>query len=205
MKVDNTLQLMEMQLMVQLMKGSSKSDGAGFQMVLESLMNSMSGADGDLSNLTTGNYEAVNNLKQEVSTNAKSGNMSVDTAVDNAAKKYNVDRDLIMSVIKQESSFNPNAESSAGAQGLMQLMPGTAKELGVTNSFDVQQNVDGGTKYLKGLLDMYSNSKEMALAAYNAGPNAVKQRGMHNASEVYKMSSETKNYVQKIMTDYNKA
>ena len=191
--------------MLQLMKNSSKSDGEGFKMVLESLINSMSGSGDNIGSLSDGNYTGVNNLKQEVSSNVKSGNISVDTAVDNAAKKYNVDKDLIMSVIKQESSFNQNAESSAGAQGLMQLMPGTAKELGVTNSFDVQQNVDGGTKYLKGLLDMYNNSKEMALAAYNAGPNAVKQRGVHNASEVYKMSSETKNYVQKIMNDYNKA
>ena len=86
----------------------------------------------------------------------------------------------------------------------MQLMPATARELGVKNSFDVSQNVEGGTKYLKGLLDMYGNSKEMALAAYNAGAGAVKSRGMHNASEVYKMPTETQDYVKKIIANYNK-
>lgn len=204
MKVDNSLQMLELQLMVQLMKSSSQSDGTGFQNVLESLVSSMNGGSNSQDSVSVGNTDQLTNLKQDVSTNVKSGNMNIDAAVDAAAKKYNVDKALIMSVIKQESSFDANAQSNAGAQGLMQLMPGTAKELGVTNSFDVSQNVDGGTKYLKGLLDMYSNSKEMALAAYNAGSGTIKQRGVHNASEIYKMPNETKNYVSKIMSDYNK-
>jgi soluble lytic murein transglycosylase-like protein len=196
--------MLELQLMVQLMKSSSQSDGTGFQNVLESLVSSMNGGSNSQDSVSVGNTDQLTNLKQDVSTNVKSGNMNIDAAVDAASKKYNVDKALIMSVIKQESSFDANAQSNAGAQGLMQLMPGTAKELGVTNSFDVSQNVDGGTKYLKGLLDMYSNSKEMALAAYNAGSGTIQQRGVHNASEIYKMPNETKNYVSKIMSDYNK-
>jgi len=213
MKVDASQQLLQIQLMAQMMKSSSGGDDNTFNMVMSSLLNSMqsNGTDSsglnvlnnDSSNLTTGNYEPMTNLKQDVNSDIKTGNVSIDEAVDKASKKYNVDKKLIMSVINQESSFNPNAISNSGAQGLMQLMPATAKELGVKNSFDVAQNVEGGTKYLKGLLDMYGNSKEMALAAYNAGSGTVKNRGMHNANEVYKMPTETQNYVQKIIANYN--
>ena len=214
MKVDTTQQLLQIQLMSQMMKSASNGNESTFNMVMTSLLNSLqsNGTDvsglnllsSDSSNLTTGNYEPMTNLKQDINSDVKTGNISIDEAVDKASKKYNVDKKLILSVINQESSFNPNAVSSSGAQGLMQLMPATARELGVRNSFDVQQNVEGGTKYLKGLLDMYGNSKEMALAAYNAGAGSVKNRGMHNANEVYKMPAETQNYVKKIITNYNK-
>ena len=210
MKVDNTQQLLQIQLMTQMMKSASGGNSSTFDMVMSNLLNALQSNGTDLSglnisnesssNLTTGNYETDNYLKQDIN----SGNTSIDEAVDKASKKYNVDKKLIMSVINQESSFNPNSVSSVGAQGLMQLMPSTARDLGVKNAFDVEQNVEGGTKYLKGLLDMYGNSKEMALAAYNAGPGAVKNRGMHNANEVYKMPAETQDYVQKIIKNYNK-
>ncbi|MBC8063069.1 MAG: lytic transglycosylase domain-containing protein [Clostridiaceae bacterium] len=214
MKVDATQDLLQIQLMTQMMKSAAGGNNNTFNMVMSTLLNSLQSNGTDLSelnilnddssNLTTGNYEAINNLKQNINFNVKSGNSSIDEAVDKASKEYKVDKKLIMSVINQESSFNPNAVSRSGAQGLMQLMPGTARELGVKNSFDIKQNVEGGTKYLKGLLDRYGNSKEMALAAYNAGAGTVKNRGMHNANEVYKMPSETQDYVKKIIANYNK-
>lgn len=91
------------------------------------------------------------------------------------AKKYKVDAALVRAVIHAESAFNSKALSKKGAQGLMQLMPGTAKDLGVTNAFDIQQNIEGGVKYLAGLLQTFHGDIKLATAAYNAGPGAVKR------------------------------
>ena len=91
------------------------------------------------------------------------------------AKKYKIDAALVRAVIHAESAFNAKALSKKGAQGLMQLMPGTAKDLGVTNAFDVQQNIEGGVKYLAGLLYTFDGDIKLATAAYNAGPGAVKR------------------------------
>jgi hypothetical protein len=112
------------------------------------------------------------------------------------ARKYGVDEDLVWVVIRQESGFNPGAVSPKGAMGLMQLMPGTATLLGVSDPFDVEQNVAGGVKYLEQCLNQFNQDVPLALAAYNAGPgNVVKYQGCPPFAE-------TRNYVASILAAY---
>lgn len=113
--------------------------------------------------------------------------------VTSACRKYGVSARLVESVIHQESGFNPDAVSKAGAAGLMQLMPGTAKDMGVEDRFDPAQNLDGGVRYLAYLLSQFGDVR-LALAAYNAGPKAVIKYG---GIPPYK---ETQNYVEAIMS-----
>ncbi|OXM15634.1 lytic transglycosylase domain-containing protein [Paenibacillus herberti] len=132
-----------------------------------------------------------------------SGNGAFDQLINGAAAKYDISPSLIRSVIDAESSFNPQAVSSAGAKGLMQLMDGTASGLGVTNSFDPAQNIDGGTKYLSYLLGKFENSVPAALAAYNAGPGRLDRLGIKDEASLNEkydsLPQETQNYVLKVM------
>lgn len=119
-------------------------------------------------------------------------NAAYSAEVKRIAMKYEVDPALVRAVIHAESAFNVKALSNKGAQGLMQLMPGTAKDLGVHNAFDANQNIEGGVKYLAGLLKQFDGDIKLAIAAYNAGPNAVKK---YNGIPPY---AETKVYVERV-------
>ena len=122
----------------------------------------------------------------------------INDLIEKYADQTGLDSDFVKAVVNQESGFNPNATSKCGAMGLMQLMPGTAQGLGVTNAYDPEQNIQGGTKYLKGLMDRFDNNKSLALAAYNAGPNAVKKYG---GIPPYQ---ETQNYVKNVLGKYER-
>lgn len=120
--------------------------------------------------------------------------MDIDALIKQVAAKYGIPENLFRSLVKNESGFNPRAVSSAGAMGLTQLMPSTAKALGVTDPFDPLQNLEGGAKYLRQQYDRFGRW-DLALAAYNAGPGAVQK---YEGIPPYK---ETQNYVRKVLAD----
>jgi soluble lytic murein transglycosylase-like protein len=127
------------------------------------------------------------------------GNLKIDNLIRYNGKLHGVDPYLIYCTMSQESSFNSGATSYKGAQGLMQLMPGTAARYGVSNPFDPAQSISGGARYLKDLLKMFNGRVDLALAGYNAGEGAVLKYG--NSIPPY---SETRNYVKLILQRYNK-
>lgn len=137
-----------------------------------------------------------------VTNNSRSNNLTnkarINELIDEYSQKYGLDSDFVKAVIKQESGFNEKATSKCGAMGLMQLMPGTAKALNVNDPYNARDNIEGGVKYLKGLMDRFDGDMKLALAAYNAGPNAVKK---YNGIPPY---NETQNYVKNIMSMYQR-
>lgn len=124
-------------------------------------------------------------------------NVDLDQVVRDASSKNRLDPDFVSSVIRAESNFKTHAVSKKGAQGLMQLMPSTAAQLGVADAFDPKANVEAGTAHLSALLDLYNNDPIKALAAYNAGAHRVKQ---YNGVPPYR---ETRDYINKIVRDFN--
>ncbi|HWR21897.1 MAG TPA: lytic transglycosylase domain-containing protein [Feifaniaceae bacterium] len=135
---------------------------------------------------------------------AVQGASSYDGLIKSAAQENGLDEALIKAVIQAESGYRADAVSSAGAQGLMQLMPGTAASLGVTNSFDPAQNISGGTKYLKSLIDRFGDLR-LALAAYNTGPSRIAGLNIadpDDASEYAKISERVRGYVSDVLSNY---
>lgn len=133
-------------------------------------------------------------------------NLTVDERIESAIQlysdKYDVDPNLVKAIIKTESNFDPNVVSSAGAKGLMQLMPENCEDLGVSDPFNIEQNIEGGVKHIKEYLDRYNGDVEMALMAYNGGPTRMMNRGVNSIDDIYKMPKETQNYVPKVMSYY---
>lgn len=123
-------------------------------------------------------------------------------AVDKYSSKYGVDQNLVLAIIKQESNFDSSVVSHAGAMGLMQLMDFNCEAYGVTDPFDIEQNIEGGVRHIKEYLDMFGGNVEMALMAYNGGPGTMSRRGVTSSSDLYKMPEETQNYVPKVMNYY---
>lgn len=188
--------------------GTTGGDNAGlFDMLLGQLMN-------DNAQPTAQEGLTLSSLLQTGS--SWGGSLAVDTGavsssfdelIAAAGRKYGVSESLIKGVIQSESSFDPNAISSAGAKGLMQLMDGTAQGLGVTNAFDPAQNIDGGTRFLSYLLRKYDGDASVALAAYNAGPGRVDRLGIANgqdlAAKYEQLPQETQHYIRKVLAAAN--
>jgi soluble lytic murein transglycosylase-like protein len=132
-----------------------------------------------------------------------SGPSSYDPLIQQASEQYGVETSLIKAVIDAESSFNSHSVSSAGAKGLMQLMDDTGRGLGVTDPFDPQQNIHGGTHFLSDLLKNYNGSESMALAAYNGGPGRLARLGITNEQQLLakynELPQETQKYVHKVL------
>jgi soluble lytic murein transglycosylase-like protein len=127
---------------------------------------------------------------------AKANREKIEVMIREVSERYRVDPALVRAVIETESNYNSTAISSKGALGLMQLVPGTAQQMGVNNAFDPKQNLDGGVRYLHTLMERYNGDLDKALAAYNAGPGAVDRAG---GVPRYR---ETREYVQKVTDSY---
>lgn len=141
--------------------------------------------------------------KKILSENSTQVKGSYDHIISNKSSKYNIEPDIIKAVITAESNWDPKAISHKGAIGLMQLMPTTAEDMQVSNPFDPEENIEGGTRYLRHLLDKFNGDLDLALAAYNAGPGRVEESGgipaisettrfVRNVNEIYK-GKESKN------------
>ncbi|EQK43645.1 transglycosylase SLT domain protein [[Clostridium] bifermentans ATCC 638] len=158
------------------------------------------------SNNKTENLDTVNSMHNSNKLTSTSKNKDVNAQIENAiaisSKKYGVDENLIRSIIKVESDFNPKCTSKAGAKGLMQLMPENCRDLGVKNPYDIYENIDGGTRHIKEYLDKYNGDTKMALMAYNGGPTRMRKRGVNSPEDIYLMPKETQNYVPKVMKYY---
>jgi soluble lytic murein transglycosylase-like protein len=143
-------------------------------------------------------YSNSNNYHTKVHTYAGTNKKKFNELIEQVAYRHHVDAKLVHAVIQTESAYNSSAQSPKGAVGLMQLMPDTARRFGVTDRNDPDQNVDGGTRYLKHLINMFNPNLDLAVAAYNAGENAVIR--YNNSIPPY---PETQNYVKQVLALYH--
>lgn len=189
-------------------KCSSKSSDTSsvFNMILENLLKAMKEQDQRSENQST--IELLNNVVGNLNniTTINNDNLNADERIEMAIEKssaqYGVDPNLVRAIIKAESNFDANAVSSAGAMGLMQLMPENCEALGVEDPLNIEQNIDGGVRHIKEYLDRYNGDVEMALMAYNGGPTRMINRGVTSVNDIYKMPKETQSYVPKVMQYY---
>lgn len=183
----------------------SNSSSNMFSMVLENLFKSIKeqnqrtgmASDKSLLNNVIGNLNKLTISNENLNKDER-----IAAAIDRYSTKYGIDANLVRAIVKVESNFDPNAVSSAGASGLMQLMPENCKALGVTDPFNIEQNIDGGVRHIKEYIDRYNGDVEMALMAYNGGPTRMMNRGVTSINDIYKMPKETQNYVPKVMKYY---
>ncbi|WP_097028054.1 lytic transglycosylase domain-containing protein [Clostridium peptidivorans] len=208
-------QFYQMQLMTQMFK-EAMGDSPAFEIVMQSITEAMMDSNGNIDfanlgltdeqgqSLGYGGQERVTAAIKDISSSMKSDDARIEEAVEKASKKYGIDKELINTIIYHESRFKPNVTSSAGAMGLMQLMPGTAKAMGVENPYEIEDNVMGGTKLLKNLLDTYGNSKELALAGYSAGTGTVEKLGVKSKEDIHKLPYESREFIQYVMKNYGK-
>ncbi|MCY9658405.1 lytic transglycosylase domain-containing protein [Paenibacillus chondroitinus] len=211
-------ELLQLQVMgrINLLSGdtdtSSTDDSSDFSTLLNTLMGQASGSDLDgqsnLNPLTANNIPsslgALNKAYSPLQSWSRTTSTSqFDDLIKEASAKYGVDESLVKAVIQQESDFNHQAVSPAGAKGLMQLMDGTGRGYGVTNPFDPKQNVDAGTHFLSNLIQKYNGNEGVALAAYNAGPGRVDRLGIKNdqdlSNKLHQLPKETQAYVSQVL------
>lgn len=218
MKINDSVKVekfLEFKVMAEMLKQASNNSNTfqiAFQSILDALSKNNTTGNIDFSNLNFNNKlsdfnlnnENINKAYNHIKSSLKSNNENIDSLVENTSKKYGVDKNLILAVIKQESDFNPNVVSHAGAKGLMQLMPENCHDLGVSDPFDINQNIDAGTRHLKDMLNRYGNCKELALAAYNSGPGRLKRNHVDSIDKISRLPHETRDYVKKVMTYYKK-
>lgn len=210
-------ELLQLQMMskISLLSGdsdtASSGDSSDFSSLLNTLMGQASGTGLDGQSLldkTTNNVPSslagLNKAYTPFQTWSHSSSAAqFDPYIQEASAKYGVDQSLVKAVIQQESDFNHQAVSPAGAKGLMQLMDGTGRGLGVTNPFDPQQNVDAGTHFLSNLIQKYNGNEGVALAAYNAGPGRIDRLGIKNdqdlSNKLHLLPKETQAYVSQVL------
>ncbi|MDD5793521.1 MAG: lytic transglycosylase domain-containing protein [Clostridiales bacterium] len=236
-------ELLQLSMMKNVLQ-ESLGDGMEFEIVYQSLLNSLQNSTKDDNTKNILNALSKDNVTNAISTGSEilgegtnlqkiplkinnsnilnlisgvkggfTGNVTTESSsetmkkiyssVNKYASEYGVDPNLVLAVIKQESDFDPSVTSYAGAMGLMQLMPENCEEDGVSNPYDIDDNIKGGVKQLKWLLNYYNGDVSMALMGYNAGIGTVQNRGVSSASELYKMPKETQNYVPSVLSYYN--